>query len=420
MRNLPREKRALPRRSTAARTLAAVSVTAGIVVASVFAAGPALAADYPSWQDVQAAKASEASAAAQITRIDGLVHVLHAKVAAAEADQARRGADFQAAQERADAATRKADALAAHAAAAAHASDTATTRAGRLAAQLYRSQGAGVTAKILLDGGSDAASADHLLADLSTMTKVVERSDGVYQEAEQAKNLSASLSSRAAEANAARVRLAAQAKVAMDAAIAATEASQAELAGEQAQLETLNGQLAALKDTTTHTVDAYEAGVAARAAAAQVASSGAGLAGGFVGPQGWAVPVHGVITAGFGPRVSPCSGCSSWHEGIDLGAACGTPIYAAHAGRVTYAGVYGTYGNFILIDDGDGSATAYGHIIDGGFLVSQGQQVSAGQPIARVGSTGASTGCHLHFEVRLNGVQVNGMTFMAQRGAPLG
>jgi murein DD-endopeptidase MepM/ murein hydrolase activator NlpD len=114
-------------------------------------------------------------------------------------------------------------------------------------------------------------------------------------------------------------------------------------------------------------------------------------------------------------------GCSNpYHYGVDIGTGCGARLYAAHGGRVVYAGSYGTYGNFVLIDHGDGIETGYAHIRPGGIFVSVGEQVSAGQNIASSGTTGASDGCHLHYEVRSGGSRINPAPFMAQRGAPLG
>ncbi|TFC21627.1 M23 family metallopeptidase, partial [Cryobacterium algoritolerans] len=152
-------------------------------------------------------------------------------------------------------------------------------------------------------------------------------------------------------------------------------------------------------------------------------SAGAGLGGGYISGEGWAVPASGRITDGFGPRPVICgsSGCSKgFHSGTDMGAGCGAPIYAAHDGTVSYAGPSGTYGNYVQINNGGGVSTGYAHIRSGGIFVSNGQQVSAGQNIASVGMTGAADGCHLHFEVRINGSQINPQPFMADRGAPLG
>lgn len=180
-------------------------------------------------------------------------------------------------------------------------------------------------------------------------------------------------------------------------------------------------QLSALKSKTVKIDKGYKKGVAARAAAAKAANSGgASLPGGYVGSQGWANPVRGVITDGFGARVSPCWNCSSFHYGIDIGAGGGSPIYAAHSGTVIYAGMNGTCGYTVQISHGGGLTTEYCHIMPGGILVGIGQHVGAGEVIAKVGMTGAATGYHLHFEVWVNGVPINGIPFMAQRGAPLG
>ena len=96
------------------------------------------------------------------------------------------------------------------------------------------------------------------------------------------------------------------------------------------------------------------------------------------------------------------------------------PIYAATGGTVSFSGVNGGYGNFIILDHGNGIESAYAHIIDGGRLVSNGQTVTAGQLIARTGSIGGSTGCHLHFETRSGGAVFDPVPFMRQRGVTLG
>jgi len=99
---------------------------------------------------------------------------------------------------------------------------------------------------------------------------------------------------------------------------------------------------------------------------------------------------------------------------------CGAPIYAAHSGKVIYSGWYGTYGNFILIQNTNTVQTGYAHIVNGGLLVKVGQTVGVGQHIANEGTTGASTGCHLHFEVRVNGVAINSVPFMRDEGIRIG
>ncbi|MGN6325616.1 M23 family metallopeptidase [Pseudolysinimonas sp.] len=137
--------------------------------------------------------------------------------------------------------------------------------------------------------------------------------------------------------------------------------------------------------------------------------------------QPWALPVVGMISDGFGPRPNhPVAGTRDFHAGTDIAAPCGTPIHAATAGTVVQAEPDGTYGNWILLEHGDGIQTGYAHIVNGGTEVKVGQNVEAGQEIARVGRTGAATGCHLHFETRISTKAVDAVPFMAKRGVTLG
>jgi murein DD-endopeptidase MepM/ murein hydrolase activator NlpD len=142
---------------------------------------------------------------------------------------------------------------------------------------------------------------------------------------------------------------------------------------------------------------------------------------GQLSEQGWSLPVSGRTSDEFGPRPQkPVAGVNEFHRGTDLAAGCGTPVFAATGGIVLEARGNGSYGNWILVEHGAGVSTGYAHLQDGGVLVSAGQRVEAGQLIGLVGSTGASTGCHLHFEVRLGGVAVDAKPFLAARGLALG
>ena len=116
-------------------------------------------------------------------------------------------------------------------------------------------------------------------------------------------------------------------------------------------------------------------------------------------------PVPGRITSGFGYRTHPIYHVRKLHTGLDIGAAYGAPIHAAAGGVVVFAGRWGGYGNCVIIDHGGSLATLYGHCSS--LSVSEGQEVKQGQKIAAVGSTGLSTGPHLHFETRRNGRPVN-------------
>ena len=116
-------------------------------------------------------------------------------------------------------------------------------------------------------------------------------------------------------------------------------------------------------------------------------------------------PAKGILTSGFGNRISPITGTNRFHSGVDIGAAPGTPVIAAAAGEVFQAEYLGGYGYTVIIYHGGGFATLYGHL--SGFAVSTGQKIKQGQVIGYVGSTGFATGPHLHFEVRVNGVSQN-------------
>ena len=118
------------------------------------------------------------------------------------------------------------------------------------------------------------------------------------------------------------------------------------------------------------------------------------------------VPVKSYsYSSGFGVRYDPFTGNSAMHAGVDMAGAMGEPIYAAAAGTVTAAGRSGAYGNCVEVSHGKGLATRYGHL--SAILVHPGEAVRQGEVIARMGSTGRSTGTHLHFEVRIDGRAVN-------------
>jgi murein DD-endopeptidase MepM/ murein hydrolase activator NlpD len=123
-------------------------------------------------------------------------------------------------------------------------------------------------------------------------------------------------------------------------------------------------------------------------------------------------PIENInYTSNFGYRIDPFTGHSTFHEGVDFAAESGTPINAAASGKVIYADFHPAYGKCVEIDHGNGLVTRYAHGSE--LLVKEGDLVVRGQRISRVGSTGRSTGPHLHFEVRLNGVAQNPGRFLA-------
>jgi len=126
----------------------------------------------------------------------------------------------------------------------------------------------------------------------------------------------------------------------------------------------------------------------------------------------WPVPSSGRITSPFGYRNHPTRRRREFHTGIDIGARSGANILAAEDGTVILSGWHGGYGNTVIIDHGGGLHTLYGH--NSRNLVSVGDRVTRGQVIALIGSTGVSTGPHLHFEVRLNGNAVDPMPYLGR------
>ena len=122
-------------------------------------------------------------------------------------------------------------------------------------------------------------------------------------------------------------------------------------------------------------------------------------------------PADGMsLTSGFGYRFDPFNGQRAMHAGLDFRGAHGSPIRAAAPGRVSFVGVKSGYGNVVEVDHGHGIQTRYAHLA--GFNSRVGQAVQSGEAIARMGSTGRSTGTHLHFEVRVNGTAVNPRRFL--------
>ena len=415
-------------------TLALTSIMAAmtLLVTLVSPVAPARAVDYPSWQDLQNAKANTASAAAQVTEIENLIAGLQVQVQETQAAAEKSASELEVAQQEFDDATRRAEDIQTQADTSKATADAATKQAGQLAAQLYRTGGTDLSVNLFLEGEGDGADADLLLAKLGNMSKLVERSSDVYESAQSATNNAQSLGDQAKIAQTERETLRVAAEAALAAAQAAAEAAANALAESEAKGIELEQQLQFMRDAQATTTAGYEAGVAERArleairlaaeAAARAAAAAAAAA--SVSMSGWGVPASGRITGGYGPRSTICGNggqCSnSFHYATDLGTGCGAPLYAAHAGVVTWAGVLGTYGNFVKISHGDNVSTGYAHIRNGGYNVRVGQTVSAGQLIASSGDTGAANGCHLHFEVWIGQNRINPVPFMADRGASLG
>ena len=137
-----------------------------------------------------------------------------------------------------------------------------------------------------------------------------------------------------------------------------------------------------------------------------------GGSGGSSAGGGWVRPCsYTSITSPFGYRVSPTSGASTYHQGVDLDTGTGWPVVAAKAGVVTVAGYGSAAGNYVKIDHGNGVSSIYMHL--NSYCVRAGQAVGAGQSIGTTGATGVATGDHLHFGISVNGVYVNPCSYVA-------
>lgn len=225
------------------------------------------------------------------------------------------------------------------------------------------------------------------------------------------------------------------AKAALEQTLAEQEAKKAELETQKAALEAQVAEAEQLIKNLEADIDAYNAlyaqaeaqkqqlqnqinqkvaELAAQEAAARQAAQAnnqtynAAQAVGASGSMMWPAVGHG-ISSPFGYRIHPISGVRKFHAGVDINVGYGTPVMAADGGTVILAGWNGGYGNCIVINHGNGLTTLYGHMSS--LAVSVGQSVSKGQTIGYVGSTGASTGPHLHWEVAVNGQVVNPLNY---------
>ena len=176
---------------------------------------------------------------------------------------------------------------------------------------------------------------------------------------------------------------------------------QKEVASDNAALEAQIDQLNAEAQSLT-------AQLQSQMKSSSVSSSATSTYGG--GEMAWPVPGYSSISSPYGYRIHPILKVKKFHSGIDIPAAKGTAIVAANAGKVIFAGTKSGYGSCIMVDHGGGVVTLYAHC--SALTASNGQSVTRGQTIAKVGSTGQSTGNHCHFEVRVNGSTTNPTAYL--------
>ena len=397
--------------ATTSRRAIALAVALGLAITGTAIMSPAYAVDYPSWDDVNNARNNEAATADAVAQINALISSLTAEADRTQKDAEAKATVWQEADNKFQAANATAQTLQKQADAASAKAASSEQRAGQMAAQLMRSGGGDIATNLLLNSGD----ADNLLYGLGMSSKISEQANAIYERALVDKNTAQALTDQADVAKAELEVLKAASEKLFNEAKAAADAASAALAAQQEHQAQLQAQLSVLQEKRAATEADYKAGIQVKFAADPADPD----YGGQISDSGWAKPAGGYITSVFGYSADYGT---KFHKGTDLGAGCNANIYAAHSGTVIFAlyGWNGGYGNEVMIDHGGGIVTRYGHIVDGGILVSNGQSVGVGTNIARVGSTGDSTGCHLHFEVIQNGYNIDPVPFMAGQGITLG
>lgn len=191
---------------------------------------------------------------------------------------------------------------------------------------------------------------------------------------------------------------------------ALAEQEKAELEEDKSAVEKKKAEIASDVKENQKMLDKLEADAAAMTSTIKSQGSSSSTSKYTGGQMAWPAPSYVRISSYFAGRIDPITGKKSTHGGLDLASPYGSAIVAANPGKVIIAGFHYSYGNYIVIDHGGGVTTLYGH--SSKLLVHKGQSVSRGQRIANVGSTGRSTGPHLHFEVRINGKRVDPLPYI--------
>lgn len=402
------------------RTIGVAAVLAFAAASGIVATDTASADDYASWSDVEAAQNDVSAAQVLEGQISEQIARLDKDLTTANTEVVRTGNEFQAADLAYQAKNDESLLLQQQATEADELARSSEKRAGQLAARLARTGSGDVSMNLFAqtDGATD------LLYGLEMTQRLSQQSADIQQRAEGDRNNAQALTDAAESAREQLEVLRVEAEAKLDEARAASEAVQAALTAQEMRGRELRAQLAVLQKRSSETQASYQAGEAERVRienerlAREAAAAAEAIKNGQMSASGWSKPAYGWITSVFGWSEE----YGGYHKGLDIASGCGNPIYAGSAGVVVFAaeGWNGGYGNQVIVDHGGGVVTVYPHIRNGGILVGFGQAVASGQQIAEVGTTGNSTGCHLHYEVRVGGSLVDPYTFMQDRGISLG
>jgi murein DD-endopeptidase MepM/ murein hydrolase activator NlpD len=394
------------------RVLAAIVTLALLPVLTGLAPSNAsVAADYPSWEEVVAAQRNESQAKALKARLERQIAGLQAEAQRTQDEADAKGAVYAEAKQAYDEQMIITEALLEQTAAAQAEADEAYEIAAQVIAEMSKAGGSGdISPQLFTTPGSP----DALLDRLELSRVIGDRYADLYAKAIELRNRADALADQAEVAQDLLDKLKIAAEKAYEEARAAAIAAAEKLAQTERDIFEVRKRIEYLSGIREAMTAEYNEGLRV-----QWGDNAAGE----ISQTGWARPVSGYISSHYGWRVNPVTHQTQFHTGVDLaGMGCGATIRAAHAGVVTYAGWYGSWGYYVEVDHGDGTGTGYAHIQAGGIGVRIGQQVDPGQPIARVGTTGQSTGCHLHYIVRVNGNRdiTNPVPFMRNQGITLG
>lgn len=386
--------------------LAVVASTAFIV--PLAAPAPASAADYPSWSDVEAARNDEAAAASAVAWVRDSIAQLAAEVDRTRVELEAKSAKWMELDARSRAKQAETATLAAQAEEAGGRATEAELRAGQWAAQVVKATGSDPTLQLFVE----ADDASRILSAIGVSSRVSQHANSLFETAEQERNTATSLTRQSETAQAELAQLEADAQVAMAEAQAASEAASAALIAQQERQAQLQQMLIVLTERRAATEADYQVGEQIR-----IQEKLREIQWAEVSTSGWVRPSSGWISSYYGNRAAGIG--SSNHGGIDLAGGCWTPIIAASSGTVRQASWHWSYGYNMTIDHGGGLSTFYAHMPSGGFTASPGQWVEVGTQIGHIGTTGSSTGCHLHFEVWSWGSTTDPLDFLAAQGVYL-
>ncbi len=441
-----------------------LAVIAGAMVFGVLAPGSmASAADkkpldeYATWDDVVAAQDDVDKQNALIAEIRGQIEDLKVQVAEAEKEADAAGAAYANAQNAATEQRSQTHTLQTQAEEARSKADESESEAGAYTAAMVNNLPSDPTVQLL----AQPENADQFLRGMSTVSKLGKHNDEVYQEALSARNNADQLAGQAKEALAELERLEAEAQSSYQAAVTAQQNVQRkrdQKISKGSELEAMLKPLMEHRDVVTadykegerlreeerkrqeeerrrKAEEARRQAEEARRKAAEEAQQNAAESGGSYSPPPapsggggsnpksgkYAYPMDpaGWITDYFGPRLHPVYGTWKMHTGIDIvvpGGTCGAPIYAVTDGVVTLASYLDGWGNMLIYEDAEGTVFMNAHITEGGFVAYPGEHVSAGQVVAYAGTTGPSTGCHLHFQIEVGGEPIDPLIWLGDRG----